>query len=163
MPKKLLIHTVDKNIEVRTQCAEIQHPETSVRTPEMQEFFDQLIEAMIRYNGIGIAAPQVGHCVRICVIHKEYTETPDHLILINPRIVSLSERTFRLEQGCLSVPGTYGPVVRPAKIRVKAYTRNGTPIDIKAKGMYAQVLQHEIDHLDGILFIDKAEYVDSKA
>lgn len=163
MAKKLLIHTVDKDPEVRTVCAEIEHPETAASTPEMQEFFDQLIEAMIRYDGIGIAAPQVGHCVRVCIIHKQYSETPEHLVLINPRIVSTSERTYRLDQGCLSVPGTYGPVVRPAKVRVKAYTRTGAPVDIKAKGMYAQVLQHELDHLDGILFIDKAEYLNSKA
>lgn len=161
MTKKLLIHTVDKDAEVRTLCTEIKNPETAVST--MQEFFDQMIEAMIRYDGIGIAAPQIGHCIRVCVIHKQYAETPDHLILINPRIVSSSERTYRLDQGCLSVPGSYGPVVRPAKVRVKAYTRDGKPIDIKAKGMYAQVLQHEIDHLDGVLFIDKAEYVESKA
>lgn len=161
MSKKLLIHTVDKNPEVRTKCVEVEHPETAVAT--MQDFFEQMIEAMIRYDGIGIAAPQLGHCIQVIVIAKEYAPDHEHQVLINPRIVSLSDRLTTLDQGCLSVPGTYGPVIRPSKVRVKAFTRDGKLIDIKAKGMYAQILQHEIDHLDGTLFIDKAEFLTSKA
>lgn len=154
--KKLLIHTVDKDVEVRQHSAEVDT--ATIATPQQQAFYDAMIEAMIRYDGIGIAAPQLGFTTRVIVISKDYAKTPEHQVLINPRLVSCSERTAVVEQGCLSVPAVFGPVERPAKVRVKAFTRDGKPIDIKAKGMYACILQHEMDHLDGILFIDKAQY-----
>lgn len=158
--KKMTICTVDRHPVVR----EVSVPAdiSKISTPEMQEFYDGLIEAMIRYDGIGIAAPQLGYTTRVVVIHKDYSGTDEHQVLINPRLVSASDKTAVVEQGCLSVPGVFGPVERPAKVRVKAFIRTGEPIDIKAKGMYACILQHEIDHLDGTLFIDKAQYVVEK-
>jgi len=153
---KLLIHTVDKDPEVRQVSTEADIAQ--ILDPKMQEMYDAMIEAMIRYDGIGIAAPQLGITTRVVVISKDYAKTPEHQVLINPRLVSTSEKTFVVEQGCLSVPGVFGPVERPAKVRVKAYGRDGKPIDIKAKGMYACILQHEIDHLNAVLFIDKAQY-----
>ncbi len=125
-----------------------------------QAWLDDLVQAMIDYNGIGIAAVQVGRLIQAIVVDQQYTKTPDHLVLINPRLVSTSPKTWTLVQGCLSVPGASGPVTRPARVRVKAVDRAGLPLDIKAKGMYAQILQHEIDHLHGTLFIDKANRVE---
>lgn len=153
---KFQIRIVDKDPEVRQLSTDADI--STITAPKMQEFYDGLIEAMIRYDGIGIAAPQLGFNTRVVVISKDYSDTDEHQVLINPRLVSTSEKTYVVEQGCLSVPGLFGPVKRPAKVRVKAYGRDGKPLDIKAKGMYACILQHEIDHLNAILFIDKAEY-----
>jgi peptide deformylase len=130
-----------------------------LQDPVFQAWLDDLVQAMIDFNGIGIAAVQVGRTIQAIVVDKQYTHTPEHLILINPRLVSTSPKTWTLVQGCLSVPGASGAVTRPARIRVKALDRHGAPLDIKAKGMYAQVLQHEIDHLEGTLFIDRATRV----
>lgn len=156
MPK-LRIHTT-KDSSVRTPSTEIS--QTELQTKEMQSFLDDLIQAMIDYRGIGIAATQVGRTICAVVIEneyvEEYTKKDEHLILINPRIASASKKTSLLEAGCLSVPGVSGTNERPSKVRVKALRRDGTPIDIKAKGMLAHILQHEIDHLHGILFIDTA-------
>lgn len=155
MPK-LRIYTSEEP-EIRTVSREVDL--ASLDTPEMKEFIEDLKEAMIRYNGIGIAAPQVGHNIRMFAVLKDYTDTPDHLVLVNPRLVSESKKTRVLDQGCLSVNGLTGPVERPSKIRMKAFLPDGSPVDIKAKGMFAQILQHELDHLDGVLFIDKASHL----
>lgn len=143
---------------VRIPSSEIDPAEIS--TPEMQQFFDDLIEAMIRYDGIGIAAPQVGYTTQAVVIHaeyaKEYTGTNEHLILVNPRIVSASDKTKQMEEGCLSVPGKYGVTDRARKVRLKALDRYGNAVDIKTKTFLARILQHEVEHLHGILYIDEA-------
>lgn len=156
MPK-LRIHTT-RDASVRQISTEISLKELASK--EMQTFLDDLIQAMIDYRGIGIAATQVGRTIQAIVIEneyvKEYVDGDEHLVLINPRIASQSKKTSLLEAGCLSVPGVSGTNERSAKVRVKALLRDGTPIDIKARGMLAHILQHEIDHLNGILFIDTA-------
>ena len=119
---------------------------------------DQLITALIgdmldtmrEAGGIGLAANQVGELLRLAVI--EIPEEPP-LILINPEVtrrVGIRE----VEEGCLSVPGYSGVVNRSIKTRVKAMDRNGVPFRVNAEGLLAQALEHEIDHLDGVLFID---------
>lgn len=128
-----------------------------LQSERFQQFFHDLEMAMVEYDGIGIAAPQVGMTKRAIVISKDYAAGERHLVLINPRITALSKRTASMEEGCLSVPGVVGMVERPVKARVKASFPDGSTADIKAKGMLARILQHEIDHLDGVLFIDKAE------
>jgi peptide deformylase len=156
----LRIHIEKHDPEVRQPSVEVD-PAT-LNTPAMQTYADDLIDAMIRYDGIGIASCQVGKNIRMAVIAKDYVGTDEHLIIVNPRIVSASEKTGVMEEGCLSVPGVFGPVERPIKIRVKALSRTGEPLDLKAKGMFARILQHEIDHLDGLLFIDKAVSLNKK-
>lgn len=154
MPKTLQIHLVDRDPEVRAISQEV--AERDITTPQMQRLFDAMIEAMIRYNGIGIAGCQVGKNLRVIVISKEYADTDEHLVVINPRLVSVSKKTQRLEEGCLSVPGIYGSTERFMKARVKGFLRDGSTIDLKTKGMLARIFQHEIDHLNGTLFIDTA-------
>lgn len=153
----LHIHTIE-DVVVRKVSTRIAMKDIS--KPETQQFVDELIEAMIQYKGIGIAAVQAGRPICMIVIAKEYAEEAtrkvEHLVLVNPRIVSTSEKKSVMEEGCLSVPATFGPIERYAKVRVKAVQRDGTPIDIKAKGMLARILQHEIDHLHGKVFIDSA-------
>lgn len=151
---KLLIHTVDKDKEVRKTSVDFDIAKINNKTS--QQYFDDLIEAMIRYKGIGIASCQVGKNIRVIVISKEYTKDKEHTVMINPRLVSTGEKTNLMEEGCLSVPGLYGPIERYTKVRVKGWYRDGSQFDIKAKGMLARVFQHELDHLEGTLFIDKA-------
>jgi len=102
-------------------------------------------------SGIGLAAPQVGISKRITVIDGEEDGL---IVLINPMIVK-SEGELVEEEGCLSVPGIYSQVKRSSKVTVKALNQNGDPIEMTKEGLAARALQHEIDHLDGILFIDR--------
>jgi peptide deformylase len=106
-------------------------------------------------KGIGLAAPQVGHSLRIIVIFLENKK----IALINPQITHFSWLKKNGEEGCLSIPGTFGFVKRSKSIRVKALDENGEEIKFKAKNLLARVIQHEVDHLDGVLFIDKAEKI----
>ena len=110
-----------------------------------------MIETMYKYDGVGLAAPQIGVLKRIVVIdagEKLYE-------LINPVIIDKSGEQNYIE-GCLSIPGVYGEVIRPAKVKVEAMDANGSPVTVEGEGMLAVVLCHEIDHLDGILYKDKA-------
>lgn len=102
-------------------------------------------------NGVGIAAPQVSKSIQLIVVNMK--DQP--LVLINPKIILKSIRKELGEEGCLSVPGVFGMVKRSKTVRVKALNQKGGKLFLKAKGMLARVLQHEIDHLLGILFIDK--------
>lgn len=129
--------------------------------PKLQGLIDSMIETMHKRNGIGIAANQVGQSLRLAIINHEAFEdtdwegTPD-LAIINP-VMTVSKKTKWFEEGCLSVPGLFGRVARADRVRVKAFDRYGKKLDIKAKGLLAHVLQHECDHLEGIVFVDKAE------
>jgi len=110
-----------------------------------------MAETMYKENGVGLAAPQVGVLRRAVVI-----DAGDGLIeLINPEIVEQSGEQVKIE-GCLSIPGVFGEVKRPQTVRVKALNINGEPVDIEGEDMMAVILCHEIDHLDGILYKDKA-------
>lgn len=117
---------------------------------------DDMAETMYQANGVGLAAPQIGILKRIVVI-----DIGDGLIeLINPEIVDF-EGNIKDTEGCLSVPGKYGYVVRPARVKATALNRDGEKITVEGEGMLAKALCHEIDHLDGIVFVDKVtEYVD---
>ena len=120
------------------------------------QLLDDMAETMYDSEGVGLAAPQVGILKRIAVI-----DIGDGLIeLINPEIVSFEGSEKDIE-GCLSVPGRYGYVLRPEKVKVTALDRNGEKIEIEATGMLKKALCHEIDHLDGIIFVDKVtQYVE---
>ena len=117
----------------------------------LQELIDDMMETMYDANGVGLAAPQVGILKRVVVI--DIGEGP--MVLINPEIISQSGEQVEVE-GCLSIPGIWGEVKRPAQIIVEALDREGKSQKIEGAGMLARVLSHETDHLDGILFEDKA-------
>ena len=110
-----------------------------------------MLETMEKNNGVGLAAPQVGKSVRLCVIRVDDTT----YVLINPKITYKSWRKEIAEEGCLSFPGKFIPVKRFKKVRVKAQDEQGNSINIKADGLLGRALQHEIDHLDGKLYIEK--------
>ena len=113
-----------------------------------------MIETCRAANGIGLAAPQVGLSLRLCVINLEHLGL-DPFALINPKIVTKSWKKIEMEEGCLSIPGVFGIVKRPEKITVKAINLAGKENIVKADGLLDRVIQHEVDHLDGILITSK--------
>ena len=117
-----------------------------------QQFVENMIETMKVKDGVGLAAPQVGNAKRFIVA----TDFDRIFTLINPVIVGYSETTETDIEGCLSIPGVQGQVTRPNKIIVRATDIDGKEIEIKTGGLLARVFQHEIDHLNGIMFLDRA-------
>lgn len=127
-----------------------------VNTPEMQALIKDLKLTMKAERGIGIAAPQVGIHERVIIVDME-DEGPTGFI--NPVILEKSFKMIDSEEGCLSVPGQWGIVKRHRGVTVKALREDGEEVTIKATDLMSTVWQHEIDHLDGILFIDRAEEI----
>jgi peptide deformylase len=126
-----------------------------------QELIDDLVETMRSAGGAGLAATQVGVALRICAIEVDnnarypYKPPIPLTILVNPVITPLSDEEFDNNEGCLSVPGVRGNVPRLTEIRVRALDRGGAPLDFKVCGLSAGTFQHECDHLDGRLFVDR--------
>lgn len=120
-----------------------------------ESFIDDMIETMEKLDGVGLAATQVD--VRKQLIVAKDPDRKKLYVLLNPVIVAVSERRESEIEGCLSLPGLQAEVSRPARIIVQAQTREGEKVEISAKGMFARVLQHEIDHLHGVLYIDRAD------
>jgi peptide deformylase len=122
---------------------------------DIQRLIDEMIETMYAARGIGLAANQVGLSKRLCVIDTSMREEKRPLIvLINPAIIG-KEGKEEAEEGCLSIPGYLTTIKRSAKVCVKGLDREGKPLEIEATGLLSRVLQHEIDHLDGLLIIDR--------
>jgi peptide deformylase len=122
---------------------------------EVRRLMDDMLETMYDAPGIGLAAPQVGVSKRVIVIDlAREEEGPRPLQMANPEVVWVSDEDAVYEEGCLSVPDHFGEVVRPAEVRVRYLDRDNEIREIAADGLLATCLQHEIDHLDGILFVD---------
>ena len=121
----------------------------------IRQLMDDMLETMYAAPGIGLAAPQVGALKRVIVldIDREETKTGP-LFMANPEIVEASDEDVTYEEGCLSVPEHYSDVARPATVRVRYLDRDGKTQELACEGLLATCVQHEIDHLDGILFID---------
>jgi peptide deformylase len=121
----------------------------------IRELVQKMRRIMQEAGGIGLAAPQIGVPLQIFVaeLNKKF------YALINPEILKISKDKEEMEEGCLSLPGFYGPVERPSKITIAATDLRGKRVKIKAWGLLARVFQHEIDHLNGTLFVDKAKEV----
>ncbi len=143
----------------------ILYPAPSLQKPSVKvvdfsvaaKLIPDMIETMLAEKGIGLAAPQIGQNIRLAVINKEADKSlEDHLVIINPKIFSASAETDEDKEGCLSVPGKEVMVARHRKIKVRYTGAGGQEQKLKATGLFARVLQHEIDHLDGILIIDRA-------
>lgn len=114
-----------------------------------------LVETMYEADGVGLAAPQVGIGLRVIVVDTREEKGSGALALINPRIADASAETDKAEEGCLSIPGIAEIVERPARVVVEALDPDGEPVRIEADGLSARALQHEVDHLDGVLFLDR--------
>jgi len=122
---------------------------------ELRELIRRMVETMIVEEGVGLAAPQVGVSRRVAVVNPE-PDNPDALItLVNPRIVSIGDQTSCVEEGCLSVPGVRSKVTRPVEIEIEYQDERGERHCKKVDGLVSRIMQHEIDHLDGVLFVDR--------
>lgn len=132
--------------------------------PSIRKLIEDMTETMYKSKGIGLAATQVGVAKRICVLdvpdqkkdgsREERVQGKNLIALINPEITE-REGSITYEEGCLSIPGINADVVRAASITVSAIDRDGNPVQMRAEGLFSIAIQHEIDHLDGILFIDR--------
>ncbi len=114
----------------------------------------QMLATMYAAPGIGLAAPQIGHGLRLAVVDLQPDEQRTPIHLVNPEIVAVSDELATREEGCLSLPGQYADVTRPARVKVRYHDLDGARREIEADGLFAACLQHEIDHLDGVLFVD---------
>jgi peptide deformylase len=123
-------------------------------TPEIRRVVADMIETMYDEVGIGLAAPQVGISLRLMVVGDE--KNREARALVNP-IIAEQGGEITAEEGCLSLPGIFAPVTRAEWVRLEAHDLEGAPVSIRAKGLAARVFQHEMDHLDGVLFIDRLD------
>ena len=116
---------------------------------DLRKFIDDMFDTMAAAKGVGLAANQVGVAKRVAVVDAD----GERFAMVNPRIVR-AEGKSTAEEGCLSIPDVFGDVTRPATVTLEAFDRDGKPFQLEASGLAARAIQHEIDHLDGILFLD---------
>lgn len=121
---------------------------------ELETLIEQMFESMYVNKGIGLAAVQVGKLIRMFIAH---VPNDGPRIFINPEIVETSVDQSTYEEGCLSIPAVNADVIRPGSVRVQAWNLKGRPFSLDAEGMLARVVQHELDHLNGMLFIDRLD------
>ncbi len=143
---------------LRQRAAEISPAQ--MQSPQMQCLIDDMIETMIDYEGIGLAAPQVFEPLRLIVLGNPDPDPQDEAtipltVLFNPQFTAQSSECLDAWEGCLSIPQLRGVVPRSAAVEVQGYDREGQAVALEAEGLFARVLQHEIDHLDGVLFLDR--------
>jgi len=118
----------------------------------IQKLANDMLETMNKNNGVGLSACQIGKNIRMFVVPKELSKK---WVFINPDIIKLSKRTNVREEGCLSLPKIFVPIKRAKSLRIKAFDENGKVFKLKTKGLLARVIQHENDHLNGVLIVDK--------
>ncbi len=121
---------------------------------EVARLIPLMFETMYQAPGIGLAAPQIGSLLRLVVMDLAPEKVPAPLVLINPEIIAASDETATREEGCLSLPDQYAQVTRPAWVKVRYQDANGQRQEIEGDGLLAACLQHELDHLNGVLFVD---------
>jgi peptide deformylase len=127
---------------------------TAADAEQVAALLPRMFDIMYRAPGIGLAAPQVGVSLRLAVVDLMADDKRSPIVLINPEILATSEELATREEGCLSLPGMYADVTRPARVTVRYQDEAGARQQIEADGLLAACLQHEIDHLHGVLFVD---------
>lgn len=135
-----------------------------LQSPEFKRLVQDMIDTMAEYGGIGLAAPQIHESVKVAILgfgedNERYPGMGEQplTVLVNPKVTPLTEERQGFWEGCLSVPGLRGLVYRPKKIRVDYIDMTGAQQSVEAEGFAATVFQHELDHLDGVLFVDRIE------
>ncbi len=129
-------------------------------TPEITRLAEDMLEMMQKAPGIGLAAPQVGQSIRMIIVtYGLEEEKPEPKVILNPEILEHSISTETMEEGCLSVPEETGLVSRWTDILIRGQTLDGQPFEEKLQGLAARIFQHEYDHLEGVLFIDKLSFI----
>lgn len=148
MKRPILIHPDPR---LKKLCAPV--PDLS---DDLRALADDMLETMYDAPGIGLAAPQIGVLERVIVLDcvKEEGEAPRPLVMFNPEVIASSDEMNVYEEGCLSIPEQFGDVTRPAEVQVRWIDRDGTEVTEGFDGLWATCIQHEIDHLNGKLFID---------
>lgn len=135
---------------------------SALRTPAMQKLIDDMIETMVEYQGAGLAGPQVHEAIRLFVAGVDEGDDPmPRMVVVNPELRLLGDTTVEDWEGCLSIPDLRGRVPRAVEVELRALDRHGDPIRMTAHGFAARVIQHETDHLDGVLFLDRMRSFDS--
>lgn len=148
MAKRPIIWAPDPVL--KTKCTPVQAVDDDIRS-----LMDDMLDTMYAAPGIGLAAPQVGVTKRVIVVDVSEKDEPNAPIcLANPEVVWTSDETAPHEEGCLSLPDLYADVERPVAVKVRYLDRDGAPQELEADGLLAICLQHEIDHIDGVLFVD---------
>lgn len=151
--KKLEIGEKNKLLRAASKDAQ------NIKATKIQKIIKEMSDTLGQIKiGVGLAAPQIGENLRIFIIAKELANsmTRGHAIFINPKIIAKSDQQTQFEEGCLSLPDVWGKISRAEKIKIEATDGRGKKFKIKAEGLIAQIFQHEIDHLNGILFSDNA-------
>jgi len=137
-------------------------PADKIGSPEFQRLLDDMAETMHEYDGVGLAGPQVHVGLRVAVLEVPASDDRSReavplMAIVNPRLTPVGEEKLPGWEGCLSVPDLRGIVPRHARVRLQAFDREGRTIDLEAQGFFARVLQHECDHLDGRVYLDRME------
>ena len=136
---------------LRKKCREVEKTDI---TPEIQRLIEDMKETMEKNEGVGLAHPQIGGLKRIIIVQTE----KGPLGFINPRIVKKTKETEIMEEGCLSLPGVFLKIKRRKGVEIKALDKEGGEVQIKTEGLAARIFQHEIDHLNGVLIIDRISF-----
>lgn len=121
---------------------------------QIRDLVPRMFTTMYRAPGIGLAAPQVGVGLRLAIVDLMKDDKADPLVLINPELVAASEELATREEGCLSLPNQFAEITRPARVKVRYLDQQGARREIDAEGLLSACIQHEMDHLNGILFVD---------
>jgi peptide deformylase len=136
-----------------------------LRSPVFQKLIDDMIETMVEYHGVGLAAPQIHEGLRLFVAsldHDDSSESPSvPIAIINPEITPVGSEVEEDWEGCLSIPDIRGQVPRALEIKLRAWSRDGERLELTARHYTARVIQHETDHLDGVLFFDRMRSFES--
>lgn len=139
---------------LRKKCEKVEEITTEIKT-----LIDTMAETMEKNQGVGLAAPQIGISKRVVVMRRD-TEKSRFLALINPRIVKKSTETDMQEEGCLSFPDIFLAITRAREVEVEGLDGDGRKITIQANGLVARIFQHEVDHIDGILFFNRLSFIE---
>ena len=147
---ELLSILIAPNPVLKARC----RPVEAANTEQVRALLPRMFASMYRAPGIGLAAPQVGVLLRLCIVDLMAQNKRTPIVLINPEVVAESDDQASREEGCLSLPGQYAQVVRPARVKVRFTDEAGARRELEGEGLLSACLQHEIDHLDGVLFVD---------
>ncbi len=140
---------------LKAKCQPVENVDSDI-----SRLMDNMLESMYAANGIGLAAPQVGISKRIIVVDvAKKGETPSPILIADPKIIQKSEEIALNEEGCLSFPDYYADISRPVEVTIQYLDNHNEPREINADGLLARCLQHEMDHLDGVLFVDYLSYL----
>ncbi len=149
-PSDLLPILITPHAALRAKARPVQPADAEA----VRALVPRMFETMYKAPGIGLAAPQVGVGLRVVVVDLMPGNEPSPLTLVNPQVVAVSDEWATREEGCLSVPNQYADVSRPARVTVRYHDLDGAQRQVEADGLLAACLQHELDHLDGVLFVD---------